>query len=174
MDVSTINWGSVADWVSGIGSLSAAIVALYIAKISQRVRLRGYCGYTVRLGGGMLKQNLVSIDITNIGSRGTVINNIGIRIGLFRRRYGIIPVDRDNYSDKIPMLLNDGDQGHWCIPLDEKFSWINGLCKDFIKSPLDIATMQIQVHTTNGGTQNIRPNKNLRKMFFESLNKKTE
>jgi hypothetical protein len=52
MNWSAINWGSVADWVSGLGSFSAVIVALYLSRSAQRVRLRGYCGLRVILGGG--------------------------------------------------------------------------------------------------------------------------
>lgn len=36
-----IQWGSVADWVSGIGSLSAAVVALYVALSARRIGYRG-------------------------------------------------------------------------------------------------------------------------------------
>lgn len=171
MDFSTVNWGSVADWVSGIGTLSAVVTALYLARASQRVRLRGYCGHRVLIGGGMPRKDLVSINVANVGNRSTVVNNIGIRVGLFKKRYAIITVVRDHHSDGIPRSLADGEQGHWGIPLDEKRSWITDLCKDFIKSKRDVETMRIQIHTTNGGTTNIRPEKTLRQMIIDSLGK---
>jgi len=42
--VAGIQWGSIADWVSDIGSLSAAVVALYVSFSARRKRLQGYCG----------------------------------------------------------------------------------------------------------------------------------
>lgn len=165
MGLETLNWGSVADWVSGIGSLSAVITALYLANASQKVRLRGYCGHRIVVGGGEPKKELVAISVTNIGNRSTVINNIGIRVGLFKKRYAIIAVVRDQYSDGIPKPLSDGEQAHWGIPLDERRSWISDLCKDVVSSRIDVETMCIQIHTTNGGTTNIRPEKPLRKMI---------
>lgn len=45
-----ITWGSIADWVSGLGSLFAGVIALYLARASERIRLNGYVG--VRLAGG--------------------------------------------------------------------------------------------------------------------------
>jgi hypothetical protein len=67
MLVTIVNWGSVADWVSGIGSLSAAIVALYIALFSQRVKLRGSCGrgLIITEGGGD-RIDVLTISAINI------------------------------------------------------------------------------------------------------------
>lgn len=44
LDWKSVNWASVADWVSGIGSFSAAIVALHVAQLSLRIEFDGYCG----------------------------------------------------------------------------------------------------------------------------------
>jgi len=104
--------------------------------------------------------------VTNIGSRATVVSNIGLRVGLIKKRYAIITMMRDQYSEGIPRPLSDGEQAHCGIPLDEKKSWIADLCKDFIKSRLDVATMRIQIHTTNGRTTSLRPEKALRKMVL--------
>lgn len=70
------------------------------------------------------------------------------------------------YMDPIPRPLGDGEQAHWGIPLDKEQKWINDLfLKDFAKSWLDVQTMVIQVHTTNGGTFSFRPEKALRSMI---------
>jgi hypothetical protein len=73
MSMSDINWGSVADWVSGLGSLSAGIIALYLARASQRIRLKGYCGLRMIVGFGNTPQEVVSFVVTNVGTRSTVI-----------------------------------------------------------------------------------------------------
>ena len=45
-----IEWGSVASWVSGLGSFAAVATALYLSRDAQRVKLNGYCGLRSCLG----------------------------------------------------------------------------------------------------------------------------
>lgn len=88
--IPNLNWGSIADWVSGIGSLAAATVALYVALSSQRVKLRGYCGLRLIIGGQEPKFEVFSVSVTNISQRPTVITNVGFTFGLFRwKRHGL-------------------------------------------------------------------------------------
>lgn len=172
MDWYAVNWGSVADWVSGVGSLSAVVTALYLARSSQKVRLRGYCGHRLLVGAGGPTHELVSIVVTNVGNRSTVVSHVGLRVGLLRKRYAFITLVKDQFSEGIPRPLADGEQAHWGIPLDENRSWIADLCKDFITTRLDVETMKIQIHTTNGGTTDIRPEEPLRKMILDVVSKR--
>src|SRR5688572_27200040 len=100
-DCEAVNWGSVADWVSGIGSLSAAIVALYVAHLSRRIHLTGYCGHRLILGGGGPREEIVSISVTNIGQRTTTISNVGMTVGYFAKRHAVINIVRDKWSDGV-------------------------------------------------------------------------
>lgn len=107
-----IQWGSVADWVSGIGSLSAAVVALYVALSARRIRLQGYCGERIIVGPGQPKVDVFSISVTNISQRPTVITNIGFTFGIWRRKkHGIITFMPDQYGHGIPKALPDGETG---------------------------------------------------------------
>lgn len=125
MTIADIDWGSVADWVSGLGSLSAGIIALYLARASQRIRLKGYCGLRIIFGLGTTPQEVVSFVATNIGTRSTVINNISMRVGRFKKkRFAIITMVRDQYSVGIPYPLADGQDAHWGIPLDQSRNWV--------------------------------------------------
>lgn len=163
---SAVNWGSVADWVSGLGSLSAAIVALYLARWSQSIRLRGYCGLRLVVGGDGPREELVFINVTNIGTRSTIVGNLGMRVGLIKKRFAIIPMVKDQYSVGIPYPIADGQQAHWAMPLDEKKTWLRELCKDFVITPMDVRTLRIQIHTTHGETFNIRPELPLREAML--------
>ena len=169
---SAINWGSFADWVFGLGSLSAAIVALYLARWSQKIRLRGYCGLRILVGGNEPKKELVFINITNIGTRSTIVSNLGMRVGLIKRRFAIISMVKDQYSVGIPYSIADGQQAHWAIPLDDKKSWLRDLCKDCVLTPMDVRTLRIQIHTTHGETFNISPELSLREAMLEIISKK--
>jgi hypothetical protein len=169
MSLQAVNWGSVADWVSGIGSLSAVVTALHLARTSDRIRLSATCGRRLIVGGRQSKhQEVISIAVTNIGKRPTVVSGIGLRFGFFNKRYAYIPLGRDQFSDIMPKPLADGERGHWSIELDEQKSWIKGFFqKDLITSKSDIYSTFIQVSTTNGGTFNFRIESNLRKMLLE-------
>jgi len=164
-----INWGSIADWVSGIGSLSAVIAALYLSKANMRVRLYGTCGHRIVFEHGKDAQHhLISIFVTNIGARSTVISNISLRFGLIKKKYGIIKILEGEFTQPIPKTLVDGEQGHWGFELDDHKTWITDLFrKEFITSWLDVKTMYIEVHTTNGGSFRFRPEPPLRKMILD-------
>lgn len=173
MTVADINWGSVADWVSGLGSLSAGIIALYLARASQRIRLKGYCGLRIIVGLGTTHQEVVSFAVTNIGTRSTVINNISMCVGRFRKkRFAIITMVRDQYSVGIPYPLADGQNAHWGIPLDQSRTWIKDLCDGFIQTPGDVKTLQFRVHTSHGDDLVLRPEEPLRKAILEAIEKK--
>lgn len=173
MNVEAINWGSVADWVSGLGSLSAGVIALYLARASQRICLKGYCGLRVMVGFGTTPQDVVSITVTNIGTRSTVINNISMRVGRFRKkRFAVITMAKDQYSVGIPYPLADGQDAHWGIPLDQSKSWIKDLCDGFVRTPNDVKTLRFYVHTSHGEKLVLNPEESLRKAILEALGQK--
>jgi len=174
MSITDINWGSVADWVSGLGSLSAGIIALYLARASQRIRLKGYCGLRIIIGFGTTPQEVVSFVVTNVGTRSTVINNISMRVGRFKKkRFAIITIVRDQILSRHTLPLADGQDGHWGIPLDKSRTWIKELCDGFIKTHDDVKTLQFRVHTSHGEDLVLRPEEPLRKVILEAIEKKT-
>lgn len=174
MDWKDVNWGSVADWVSGIGSLAAAISAVYLARSAQKIKLQGHFGHRLILGTGRPTREVISIGVTNIGNRTTTVRNIGIRSGLFKKRYGIIMVGQSDISESIPKTIADGEQGNWSIPLQGNPNWIADLCEKFVTTKLDVLTLRVQIHTTNGGTTNIKAEKGLRERLFKEIEKKYE
>jgi hypothetical protein len=168
-----VNWGSVADWVSGIGSLSAALVALYVANASTRVRLKGYCGHRLIVGAGSPTIEIVSISVTNLSQRSTTITNIGLTMGLpLRKRSGIITLMQSHISHGIPKTLADGERANWSIELDTSQSWMKELVQKFEMDRLSVYTLRFHVYTSNGGTTTLRPEKELRKMLLEHVAKK--
>lgn len=80
-----------APWFSALGSISAVIVALYMARRDKKVRLEVSIGHRLILGQGVNNQppNFVMITITNIGHREAQISNLTWRTGIFRRSYAV-------------------------------------------------------------------------------------
>jgi hypothetical protein len=169
MNWSTINWGSVADWVSGFGSVSAAVVALYLSQSAQRIKLRGYCGIRAIVGRELPHVGVFSIGITNVGNRATVVNSISIRTGLFKKNHAIIVATKNEYSVGVPHPLADGQEWSYLIPLGEKQAWLQDLCKDLIVTSWDVRTLRFQVHTTNGGHLTLRPEESLKKALLSII-----
>lgn len=162
MQLSQINWGSVADWVSGFGTLTAALVALHLARRSERIRLRCYCGIFIIVGMGAPKRSVVNISATNVGIRGTVVNNVGLRVGFLKKRYAVINIVPTVASVGIPKELTDGQSANWHIPLDDEKSWLKDLCKSFIKRKSDIRSFRFTLHTNHGRDFVITPAKSFR------------
>jgi hypothetical protein len=168
----TVQWGTVADWVSGIGSLAAAIVALYIAYDSKKVRLSGYAGHRTMIGGGMPSVELFSVSATNISQRPTTITNISFSMGLFFwRRHGIITFMQGAYSHGIPKELTDGDRGSWSADLGQDEEWISDLVEKFKMKWIHVQTLRVYVHTSNGGSTKFVPERAFRKMIMKHVAK---
>lgn len=157
--MSEVNWGSVADWVSGLGTMSAGAIALYLARESTRIRLTGYCGTRIMVGGGVPKQDVVMISATNIGTRATIVNNISMSVGWPKRRYAVINMVRDAHSVGVPYQLGDGQEGHWGIQLDAQRTWLRELCDGFITSEWGVKTLRFRIHTNHGESLSLKPEK---------------
>lgn len=163
--------GSLADWVSGIGSLAAAVVALYVALDSQKIRLRGFCGHRVIVGIGQPPIDVLAISMTNISQRPTVVTNIGFTFGVLRwKKFGIITFMQDVISHGTPKPLSDGETGNWNVDLGKDEQWLKDLAEKFSVTRFAAATWKITIHTSNGGTTTLRPEKNLRKALQKHIN----
>jgi hypothetical protein len=164
--LSGVTWGSIADWVSGIGSLSAAIVALYVAHTSSRVKLRGYCGIRAIVGTGTPQFDVFAVSATNISQRPTTITNIGFSVGIWRwKKNGLILFMHDDISQGIPLSLNDGETGNWNVRLGKDNEWAKDLVEKYKLNTFYIYTMRFLIHTSNGGTTIFRPEKSFRDLL---------
>lgn len=161
IDLSIVNWGSVADWASAFGSVSAAGVALYLAQASQRVKLSVSCGVRVVVGGDTPPAHLASIMVTNTGGRQFKVSNISLQHGLIKKEYGIIKIGAPtDFCESLLRVLNDGDQAHFGFPLDSETNWVSAMGRD-CRTWLDLATLRVTIHCSNGQSVKIKPEKPL-------------
>ena len=72
--------GTIADWVSGIGTLIAVMVTLYFSTRDNRKRLRitSSWSYAIFQNGNMSSDGLITVDAVNIGKIPIHIHSVGL------------------------------------------------------------------------------------------------
>jgi len=145
-----------APWVAAIGSIGAVIVALYLARRSDQLRLDVSAGVRmIVMGSGLHPQSeeVVSIRITNIGRREAEVVGLGWRIGIFRRRYLEQMPSFNPLEPPLPVRLRDGEEMFRRIPLSPTSLWLD----DFIRTCLgkwphllEVKFIRVRVFTSVG------------------------
>lgn len=159
-----VQWGSVADWVSGLGSLAASIVALYLANDAKKIRLRGFCGLrTLFIRGEDREMSVLTISATNASMRPTVIVNIGMSFGPpWRRQHSTMLFTQSSVSHGIPKSLGDGETGTWTADVRNQEFNLDELASECKLNSFDVETWRFYIHTSNGGSTVFRPERALR------------
>jgi hypothetical protein len=176
MPLTIIDWGSVADWVSGIGSFAAAVVALYIVVYSQRVKLRAWCGLRTIPNDDEwpLPIDVLAISAKNVSPRPTTVTNISFTC--WRRDKYVFVKFMQDHGNALPTPLSDGQTGTWYIPMnqskkvmDPSNNFANDLVDRLEMTRVSVATLRIHIQTSNGGTKPIRPEKAFRKVLMSTV-----
>lgn len=153
--------GSIADWASAAGSVLASVIALYLAKSSQRISLSVTCGIRISFGNGIPQTELASIIVTNTGERQVKVSGIGLRHGLLKKNHGLIKIDaQTEHCENLFRVLNDGDTAMFGFPLAQENNWVGGVSKEF-RNWLDLKTFRITIYCSNGQKVVVKPEKNL-------------
>ncbi|MBK7719319.1 MAG: hypothetical protein IPJ36_10735 [Simplicispira sp.] len=77
---------------------------------------------------------------------------------------------QDVISHGIPKPLSDGETGNWNVDLGKDEQWLKDLAEQFSVTRFAVATWKITVHTSNGGTTTLRPEKHLRNALLKHVN----
>lgn len=117
MDNESVNiWIILPQWLAAVGTISAVIVALYLARRDRLVKCR--VKITISVIFDSLTNNyqkFLSIYITNTGFRPFLLTGITWQKGIVKKfYYDWIPA-LNNYSSNIPIKLEDGEQAKFFI-----------------------------------------------------------
>lgn len=153
-------WNSFAPWLSGIGSLSAVVVTLWLLRREKFVRLLVETGYGTTFFGNPA----VIVTVTNIGVRKATIKDIYIKAGAFRPVADVLLPDQLQSSPKLPESLDDGEftqisveMEATAIQLKQLFrnaSWWNG----GMAQSIFLRTVKLGIRTSTGKTFEARLN----------------
>ncbi len=149
------------------------IVALYVAVWSQRVKLRGWWGRrSIVYEGSRDKLDVIAVSATNISPRPTTVTNVVFSYGVWRwKRYYFVKFMRGGPSD-LPALLTDGQPATWYIPMGKENQWARELVNELKLTRFDVATLKVNIQTSNGGTTVIRPDKDFRDTLMALVEEK--
>lgn len=165
---------TIGIWLAAIGTVSAVIVSLYLARRDSIIKLKIYAGHRILIGMGQEdRPSYLSIGITNTGFRKVTIVNLGWKSGFFKKTYAIQTLYPGPYSDNLPKTIADGEEARFLIPFknyDGNPNWIDEFPRDFLdKYPkLKCKTLKLQVMTSLGKTFEVRVEKGLQEKLLES------
>lgn len=123
-------------WLSGIGTLLAVIVALYLARIEKAVRLKVSAGVRLVFTQGQDETpEVIAISVVNLGDRPVVITNVLWKWGLFKRGYAVQVTGSPMDSLKIHQTLEVGHQGSFYIAIDagDQENWFRRFAENLPK-----------------------------------------
>ena len=162
MDDATLRlWEIAGNWLSGIGSLGAAVVALYLGLRTEAVKLAVRAGLRIVMREGSdAKPEYLSIGVVNLSQRDVIVKNVGWRMGLIRKRYWVRLLHLNALSSKLPAALAPGEEATW---LNNMARELNGRW-----SGLSAWTLKVEISTTVGKTIVSRIESGLRKKLVEA------
>ena len=165
---------SFAPWLSAVGTIAAVIATIYFAWRGQRIRLKVTAGHRLIVGQGMPKPfpEYLCIRVVNIGYRDANIKNIGWEIGLFKKRQAVQSIVQNQYSSKLPVLLREGEEANYFIPIDKETNWLASFCEKMLMPHprVDVHFIKIWATTSVGITFESKIESNLKKKLQESIN----
>ena len=120
-------------WLSGVGSLLAVIVALYLARKQGAVLLKINVGYRMVITRGSDDHTeVVAISVSNLGARPVVITNVLWITGIIKRQHAVQLTGSVMDSLRIHQALDPGHQGSFYIEIDptDADNWMRRMAKD--------------------------------------------
>jgi hypothetical protein len=91
----------IGTWLSGIGSLLAVVVALYLARSQSSVKLKVSVGHRLIVTPGIKRESeVIDISVINVGERPVVITNVLWMTGILKRKYAVQITGPDCFSNR--------------------------------------------------------------------------
>ncbi len=146
---------ALASWLAALGTITASVVALWLARSSQRVKVNALVDMGMIVPDPSRRTYLTFI-VTNTGERPVVINSIGWRVGTRRERRFCLTTNYGGTGDQLPKTLAHGEKAMF-VAMDD--SNIAEFAVDFVKdlSERSLRTLRGQFHTSVGHTETVHP-----------------
>lgn len=145
-----------APWFSAIGTLSAVILTIHLARKDRNIQLEVSAGHRIIVTPGVPAPypEYLSIYVVNVGRREAQITNIGWKTGVFKKQHAIQTPPYNQFSSPLPIRLKDGEEAKYLIELSKADDWLKGFTKDML-SPfprIQCRFAKLRVFTSIGKT----------------------
>jgi hypothetical protein len=157
-------WVAVGTWVAGLATVGAVIVALYLTKKVERVKLKVHVGLReLVMGDGSPLQEHLSISVTNLGERAVTINSVGWAVGKGKHRKVALQPVAATYTTQYPVELTYGKEANFMVSFLVVKNWVNDFATGFVHdlSDRNLKTLVALIQTSVGQTIEVRPESNL-------------
>jgi hypothetical protein len=145
----------IGNWLAGIGALCAALVALWLARRSEKIDLMVNVDERLMVGEGNTEHpRYLWIKIVNRGQSNVIINSIGWRVGKKNKKYCLQLLDNSPYSSKLPIELPYGHEATYLVHFFGEAEWLKSFSNDFIGNDIErkLKSLYLQVFTSVGKT----------------------
>jgi hypothetical protein len=175
-----------APWAAALGTFSAVVVSLYLARKSNRIDLEvragirsvGFIGGRPITGSRFPEPpQLVWFGITNVGPRSATVTSIYWR-PIFWRKSGYLVLPAQNeYSSVFPITLDDGEAANyaWLLSgfrIDLRNGFLDELTGFF--EPIRLQLLRVCVGTSTGDVFCCKPEKELRELLRKMATAQTQ
>jgi hypothetical protein len=167
---------SFGSWLSAIGSIAAAGIALYLANRASNPSARVTVRHRLVVGSGIVEPfpQFVVFTLVNTGDRPIRVSQIGWEVGMFRKQYAMQLFDAI-LSSPLPIELTHGQEASWLVALTyaDQDPWADRFSKDFISKyqRLSLWTLRGIFSTSVGHVFSAKPDKNILKLLREAYKK---
>jgi hypothetical protein len=163
-------WNAVGTWLAGIATFAAVVVSLRLASRYDRVRLKTYAGIRLLyIGDGTPAQELVEINVTNLGERPVTISTVGWAIGKGKKRRYCIQNLSGPYTSQYPIELTHGKSASFQVFFPVTPNWLSDFSNKFTASGEEsLSTLVATVHTSVGQTVEVKVEDNLINKLMEA------
>lgn len=164
---------AITSTLTALGTLSAVILALYLARRDRNINLDISTNITrhILLAKKPIpdESEYLSFSVTNTGFRDATITNISWKMGIFDKKHFMQIFDfADPYITRLPAKLEDGDQANLFVKIDQlrqNKDFLNQIYSGPFKQ-IWFYFFKVLVYTSTGEQFTSRPNKRVRKMFL--------
>lgn len=143
--------GVIGTWFAGGATIIVAMVALFLARRSERVRLQAGVGLRLMITPGLdTQEECLQFRVTNHGERPVTIDTVGWRIGKGKQKKFCIQVLSTHSPDNYPKKIEHGETATFIVGFKECPDWMREFATDFVTDVSDKAlkTLRAQIHTS--------------------------
>ena len=156
-------WALVGTWFAGFATIFVAVVALFLARRSEKVRLKAHVGLQLLISPGISAEECLYFSVTNLGERSVTIDSIGWCIGKRKSRRFAIQILSSISPHQYPKKIEHGEKAQFIIDFTESPNWMKDFVTQFIRDVSDksLNTLRAQIHTSLGHSIDVVPEQSL-------------